>query len=198
MSKEIEFMITLLGLAAAAALQATPVTTPYTLQTLPGAKVHYYDVNGVTGATIQSSLDSMIKSQPKTAGQLFTWTASINVAQDTTAGVCSIASAKAALDANVYLPRLRQEAQVPSTDLENWKAYETGLEQTALDNLTFVADRLPGIEQSLVGKPCDQAATIWNSSIQTLMQQQQAYDRKHKRPAENSANPFTSVGGSPY
>ena len=191
-------MITLLALATAAALQAAPATAPYTLQTLPGAKVHYYDVSGVTGATIQSSLDSVIRSQPKTAGQLFTWTASINVAQDTTAGVCRITSAKAALDANVYLPRLTQEAQVPSTDLQNWKAYETGLEQTALDNLTFVAGRLPAIEQSLVGKPCDQAGTIWNSSIQTLMQQQQAYDRKHKRPSQNSANPFTSAGGSPY
>ena len=191
-------MITVIALATAAALQAAPAATPHTLQTLPGTKVHYYDVNGVTGATIQSSLDRMIKSQPKTAGQLFTWTASINVTQDTTAGVCRIASAKAALDANVYLPRLTQQAQVPSTDLDNWKVYETGLEQTALDNLTFVADRLPGIEQSLVGKPCDQAATIWNSSIQTLMQQQQAYDRKHKRPVQNNANPFTSAVGSPY
>lgn len=191
-------MMNFLALAALAAVQAPPAATPYTLQTLPGAKVHYYDVSGVTSATIQNSLDRMIKSQPKTAGELFTWTASINVSQDTTAGVCRIASAKAALDANVYLPRLTQEAQVPSTDLDRWKAYESGLEKTALDNLTFVAERLPAIEQSLAGKPCDQAAGIWNSSIQTLMQQQQAYDRKHRRPTPSSANPFTSAVGSPY
>jgi predicted secreted Zn-dependent protease len=200
--KEIGVMINVLAFAAAAVVQAAPATAPYTLQTLPGTKVHYYDVSGATSTAIQSSLDRMIKSQPKTAGELYTWTSSINVGQDTMAGVCRIASAKAALDANVYLPRLAQESQVSSTDLERWKAYETDLEQTAFDNLKFVADRLPAIEQSLVGKPCDQAATIWNSSIQTLMQQQQAYDRKHKRPAKDSTNPFTSPGtsrmGSPY
>ena len=194
-------MINFLALAAAAAVQVAPAAAPYTLQTLPGTKVHYYDVSGASAGAIQSSLDHMIKSQPKTAGELFTWTVSINATQDTTAGVCKIASAKAVLDANVYLPRLQQEAQVPSTDLERWKAYETGLEQTAFDNLKFVTDRLPAIEQSLVGKPCDQAATIWNGSVQSLMKQQQAYDRKHTRPMQDNSNPFASPAGrmqTPY
>lgn len=175
-------MITLLALAAAAAVQA-PATaaTPPTLQSIPGVKITYYDISGSTSEAIKESLNRATRSQPKTAGQLYTWTASINVTNDTTAGVCRIASAKAALDANVYLPRLTDEARIGGDVLDRWKAYEGGLEKTALDNLTFVVARLPAIEQSLVGKPCDQAAAVWNDSIQTLMKDQQTYDRKHSR-----------------
>ena len=188
-------MITLLALAAAMQAPAT-AATPQTLQSVPGAKIHYYDINGSTGDTIKQSLNSVTKSQPKTAGQLYTWTVSINVTNDSTAGVCRITSAKAALDANVYLPRLTDEARVQSDVLQKWKAYEGGLEKTALDNLTFVVDRLPAIEHSLVGKPCDQAATLWNGSVQNLMKQQEAFDRKHSRATSGGDDDFSAIGRS--
>lgn len=184
-------MINLLIFAAGAAMQApATVATPPTLQTLPGAKIHYYDVSGSTADAIKQSLNSAARSQPKTAGQLYTWTVSINVTNDSTAGVCRIASAKAALDANVYLPRLTDEAHVQGDVLQRWKSYEAGLEKTALNGLTFVVDRLPAIEQSLAGKPCDQAATSWNNSVQTLMKQQEAFDRKQARTTTASDDAF--------
>ena len=186
-------MISVLALAAAATMQAPAATTPRTLQTLPGAKIHYYDVSGSAADTIKQSLNSVIRSQPKTAGQLYTWTVSINVSQDSTAGVCRIASAKAALDANVYLPRLTDESHVASDVLQKWKAYESGLEKTAYDGLAFVVDRLPPIEQSLAGKPCDQAATLWNNSVQTLMKQQQAFDRKNSRSTSTGDDDFAAI-----
>ena len=175
---------------AAAALQAAPAVPAPTLQNISGVKVHYYDVQGVAADTIKASLDSAIRSQPKTAGQLFTWTATASVQNDSQGGSCTVTSAKALLDANVYLPRLTDEARVPPDVLERWKAYEGGLEQTAVADLAFVADRLPAIEQSLTGKKCDDAANIWNEAIKKLTADEQAFDRKNNRSSNNPAQGF--------
>jgi predicted secreted Zn-dependent protease len=185
-------------LAAAAAVQgATPVQTR-TLQNLPGVKLHPYAVSGTNKDTIQRSLEAAIKSQPKTAGQLFTWTASIKATQETVGGVCKINSASAALDANVYLPQLADQTKMPAADLAQWNAYEASISQDATDNLWFVAERLPAIGQSLVGKPCNQAATVWNSAITQLISQQQAFDKQLGKKKRGTSNPYDRPSNRDY
>ncbi|MEO6225541.1 MAG: DUF922 domain-containing protein [Sphingomicrobium sp.] len=175
-------LMTALAVGLAAQVAVPPAQTR-TLENLPGVKLHPYVVTGQSSDAIQNSMKAALKAQPKTIGQLFTWTASIHASQDTLGTVCTIKDATAALDANVYLPQLTDEAKIPADDLRKWKPYQTGLRQQASDNLWFVADRLPTVARSLVGKPCDQAAAVWNAGITGLIAQQQAFDKQNQKKA---------------
>jgi predicted secreted Zn-dependent protease len=181
-------MLNLLAtLVAATAMQAAPAAPSHTLQTLPGTQVQYYDVAGHTGDQIEKALNATLKAQPTTAGQLYTWTVSAEVNRRTEGDKCTVTAAKAVLNAHVYLPRLAEEAKVEKEDLDQWKSYESGLEKSATDNLGFVVDSLPAIEQKLVGKPCDQAAGVWQAELKTLKEQQQAFNREQSKGNENLA-----------
>ncbi|HEY8591712.1 MAG TPA: DUF922 domain-containing protein [Sphingomicrobium sp.] len=170
----------IIAIAAAATMQAAPSATPRTLETIAGVEIHRFDVAGQTAKAVEAELKKVKKGQPETLGRLFTWNAKIGLRNATEGTVCTVDTATATLDADVYLPRLTEEAKLPKADLDEWKAYEAKITRDATDNLTFVADRLPAIERSLVGKPCDQAATIWNAGVKALIAEQQAFAKTRR------------------
>jgi predicted secreted Zn-dependent protease len=161
---------------APAATQGPAAAAPRALQSLPGTTIQYYDVNGTDGESIKKSLDKILKApQPNTAAQLYTWALEVNINRNTAGATCTVTSAKAALKATVYLPRLAQTNRVPSDVAESFSKYEKGLEKNASANLGFVVDRLPAIEQSLTGKPCDSVTALWNQATADLAKQQSAF-----------------------
>jgi predicted secreted Zn-dependent protease len=184
-------------LAAAAAAQAAPAAQLPALESMPGVKIQRYAVTGTTGDAIEKSMMAAMKAQPTTYGALFSWTANINAQQETVGNVCTIKSADAVLDANVYLPQLADESKVPADALKEWKTYESGLRQEAASNLSFVAQRLPLVQQSLVGKPCNQAGAIWTKGITDLAAQQRAFEaqiQKNKKKSRRAASDSDSMG----
>jgi len=173
-------------LMALAATQAQPaVTTPpaapaRTLQSVPGVTVKYYDVAGRNGGAIEKSLKKILATPApnNTAARVFDWSMGLKITKRTEGTVCTITAADADFTSNAYLPRLTEEASVPKDVLANWKPYAEGLEKTASDNLWFVADRIPALEQSLVGKPCDQAAPLWKAGVDNLNKQQNEFAKQ--------------------
>jgi hypothetical protein len=183
-------------LMALAAVQAQPATPPATaaaptartLQTLPGTTVQYYDVAGRNAGAIQKDLDRILKLPPpnNTAAQGYNWNLGMSINRRTEGTVCTVTKATAELKANVFLPRLTEESRVPGEELASFKAWSNGLEKTAAQNLWFVVDRLPALQQSLVGKPCDQAQTAWTAAVDNLIKEQNAYAQSLKT-AEDAA-----------
>ena len=174
-------------LMALAATQAQPAATPpaaaapaaaaRTLQSLPGTTVQYYDVPGRTAAAIEKSLKQIIATPASnnTAARAYTWDLGMSINRRTEGTVCTVVSATPTLKATAYLPRLTSEAKLAPAELASWNAYVAGIEKTAADNLWFVADRVPTVGQPLIGKPCDQAAKLWNAAVDDLVKQQTAY-----------------------
>ena len=171
-------------LMALTAVQAQPAATPpvaapasRTLQSLPGTTVQYYDVPGRNGPAIEKNLKRIL-AQPapnNTAAQVYNWNLGMSINRRTEGTVCTVTKATAELKANVYLPRLTEEARVPAEELASFKSWSTGLETQAAQNLWFVVDRLPALQQTLVGKPCDQAGTLWTAAVDGLIKEQNAY-----------------------
>jgi hypothetical protein len=169
----------MLSILMALAVQAQPAATPAarTLQGLPGTSIHYYDVPGRNGEAIQKNLKRIL-AQPapnNTAAQVYNWNLGMSINRRTEGTVCTVTKATAELKANVYLPRLTEEAKVPAEELASFKSWSTGLETQAAQNLWFVVDRLPALQQTLVGKPCDQAGTLWTAAVDGLIKEQNAY-----------------------
>jgi len=170
----------LMALAAAQAQPtvAAPAAAPArTLQGLPGTTVQYYDVAGRNGSAIEKNLDRILKQPAPNNGpaQVYNWNLGMSINRRTEGATCTVTKATAELKANVFLPRLTEEARVPSDELASYKAWVAGLESTATQNLWFVVDRLPALQQSLVGKPCDQASTLWTAAVDGLIKDQNAY-----------------------
>jgi len=169
----------MLSILMALAVQAQPAATPAarTLQGLPGTSIQYYDVPGRNGEAIQKNLKRIL-AQPapnNTAAQVYNWNLGMSINRRTEGTVCTVTKATAELKANVYLPRLTDEAKVPAEELASFKSWSTGLETQAAQNLWFVVDRLPALQQTLVGKPCDQAGTLWTAAVDGLIKEQNAY-----------------------
>jgi hypothetical protein len=170
-------------LMALAAVQAQPAATTTataparTLQGLPGTTIQYYDVAGRNGGAIEKNLKRIL-AQPApndTAAQVYNWNLGMSINRRTEGTVCTVTKATAELKANVYLPRLTEEASVPAEELASFKSWAKSLETQASQNLWFVVDRLPALQQSLVGKPCDQAGTLWTAAVDGLIKEQNAY-----------------------
>jgi len=172
-------MISLLAMLTAAAAQAPAAATPHTLQNLPGVTVHYYDVAGEDSDTIKKSLDKIAKApSPNTASQVYDWAVDVAISKRTEGTTCTVTSATATLKANVYLPRL-SGSHVPRDVADGFGKYEKSLETSAVDNLGFVVDRLPAIQQSLIGKPCDSVQGLWTQADDKLLADQKAFAAAH-------------------
>jgi hypothetical protein len=179
-------------LMALAAVQAQPAANPpvaapasRTLRSLPGTTIQYYDVAGRNGAAIEKNLKRIL-AQPapnNTAAQVYNWTLGMSINRRTEGTVCTVTKATAELKANVYLPRLTEEARVPAEELASFKSWASGLETQASQNLWFVVDRIPALQQTLVGKPCDQAGTLWTAAVDGLIKEQNAYAASLKAAA---------------
>jgi len=159
----------LMALTATAAVQTPPAATARTLQTVPGITISYYDVEGKTGSAIQKSLDKILKApMPNTAAQVTVWDVQMEINKRQEGQVCTITAAKAKLVANAYLPRLKEEARVPTDVLNGWKCYVSGLEKNAATNLWYVNDQLPSLEKAVIGQPCDKAQAAYDAALKTL------------------------------
>lgn len=169
-------MISLLMAAGAFAAQAPAAPGPRTLQSLPGVTVQYYDVPGTDADTIKKSLDKILKAPaPNTAAAGYDWSLNVAINKHTVGTTCTVTSATATLKGNVYLPRLTGGSRVPADVAKSFGDYEQRLEKRASDNLWFVANRLPALQQSLVGKPCDSVSALWNQATATLSSEQKAF-----------------------
>jgi len=170
-------MISVFIALTALAVQA-PAAAQRTLQSLPGVSIQYYDVPGENADTIKASLDRILKAPaPNTAAAGYDWSLNVAINKHTEGTACTVTSATATLKANVYLPRLTGGSKVPGDVAKSFAAYEQGIEQRASDNLWFVADRLPAVQQSLIGKPCDSVSSFWNQATTSLTNEQRAFDR---------------------
>lgn len=178
--------------APAPAAQSTPPAAPPAmaapstpaagrgLKELKGVTIKYYDVAGKDGKAIDKSLKKILAAaDPATGGgRVFDWNVDASVTRRTVGTECTIKAVAATLTGNVYLPRLKEEARVPAEVLDSWRPYVAGLEKEAASNLWFVNDRLPAIQQSMVGLPCDSAASAWETAMTKLKQESTAYSRQ--------------------
>jgi predicted secreted Zn-dependent protease len=165
------------GQAAAAAATATARS----LKDVPNITIKYYDVTGKDPKTINRSiakqrpLDPATK-QPSVAGT--NWTLGASMTKRTVNGQCTVVAAKGEFAATAELPRLTTANIIPAGGLEAWQKYVAQLEKTAADNLWFVADRLPQVEQAMVGKECNAALAAGTAAIEKLKRDAADYQRK--------------------
>ena len=195
-------------LMALAATQAQPAaTTPATtapaaaasartLQSVPGATIQYYDVPGRTSAAIEKNLKRILATPApnNTAARVYEWSLGMSVNRRTEGAACTIVGANPTLKATAYLPRLTAEAKMQPQELASWNAYVAGIEKVAADNLWFVADRVKTVGQPLIGKPCDQAATLWNAAVDDLVKQQAAYGKQLDEAKKAAVNAKPAKG----
>ncbi len=151
---------------AAVAVAATPGRT---LRDLPGTTIVYYDIAGRTLPEIQLSLKA-VRANPanKEAARLYAWDVATRIQKATIGTKCTVRGATSTLTAKVQLPRLAEQAKVKPPVMANWTAYMTQVENQAAADLWFLADRLRGAEQFLVGMPCEQAGPAWNAKLTTV------------------------------
>lgn len=171
-----------------------PVVTPAavipgrTLKDLPRTTITYYDIPGKTGPAIEKSLKKMIADPTKRdLMQLTKWNVEMQVTRRTQGTTCTVQSAQSTLTAAVQLPRLAEQAKVPKDVLANWQTYVAGVEQEAANNLWFVSDRLRDAGQSLVGLNCDQANSAWNSKLDLVKTEIDAFLAQRVQAAEPPA-----------
>jgi predicted secreted Zn-dependent protease len=150
------------------------------LKDLPGVTVKHYDVAGKDGKAIEKSLKKILAAaDPSTgSGRVFDWNVEANVTKLTVGTTCTIKSVDATLTGNVYLPRLTEEARVPREVLDSWRPYVAGLEKMGAANLWFVNDKLPAIQKSMVGLPCDSVGGAWDTAMAKLRQESAAYSKQ--------------------
>lgn len=168
---------------------AAPAAVPgRTLRDLPGMTITYFDIAGKNGPAIEKSLQKILADPAaKDTVRLFTWDVGTQIVKATTGTKCSVKSAKSTLTAKVRLPRLVDEAKVPKNVIANWTTYIAGVENEAAANLWFLSDRLRGAEQSLVNMPCDQASAAWNSRLETVKSELNAFIAQRALPAAKPA-----------
>ncbi len=176
--------------AATPPAAATTATATRTLQSVPGVTIEYYDVPGRNAAAVENSMKRLLATPApnNTAARAYDWDLGMSIKRRTEGTVCTVVEATPALKAKAYLPRLTAEAKMQPQELASWNAYVAGIEKQAADNLWFVADRVATVGQPLIGKPCDQAATLWNSAVDNLVKQQTAYAASLKA-AQATAKP---------
>jgi predicted secreted Zn-dependent protease len=129
------------------------------LQSLPGTTVQYYDVPGRNGPAIEKNLKRIL-AQPapnNTAAQVYNWNLGMSINRRTEGTVCTVTKATAELKANVYLPRLTEEARVPAEELASFKSWASGLETQAAQNLGFVVAFRRSSRLSLASRATRQA-----------------------------------------
>ena len=169
-------MTALAVLQAAPAAAAKPADNPRALSKVPGVQINYYDVQGTTGKAIEKSLKSILAAPgDNNAARVFTWTLGGGVTKQQNGDVCTITAAKLTLTPVAYIPRLAQAASVPAPVEAEWKPYAASVERLAAENLWFVVDRLPAIERSLVGKPCDQVQPAMTAASDQLKKDAAAF-----------------------
>ena len=171
-------MISLFMALAALAAQAPAATAPRTLQSLPGVTIQYYDVPGEDADTIKKSFDAIMKGP--NASKLYNWSLGMGINKRTDGTTCTITAANASMKATVNLPRLSGGKGIPSDVAKNFSDYVKSQEQVAADNLWFVADHLPAMQQTLIGKPCDGVQALWDQQTSNLMNEQKAFALAHQ------------------
>lgn len=187
------FMTMLIVAGALVQAQAAAPTAPTavagrTIKDLPNTTVSYYDVQGTKGPAIEKSLKKVIADRVAAKQtQLVSWDVGAKIMKRTTGTTCTVTSATSTLTAKVHLPRLVEEAKVQKEVLPRWRTYVAGIEVDAAANLWFVRDRLPAIEQSMVGIGCDQASPTWNAGLENLKTQLNAFAAQ--RAAASAAVP---------
>ncbi len=148
------------------AAPAAPVAAARGLKDLPNTTTTYYDVRGKNGAAIDRALKKLLNdpaSKPNV--QLYAWNVGAQIIKRTEGDKCTVAEVKATMTNQVRLPRLVEEAQVPAQVVASWRTYVASIEREAAANLWFINDRLRGVEQALLGLPCDQATPAWDAGL---------------------------------
>lgn len=163
-------------LTAAAVAQAAPATAARPLAGLPNNTVTYYDIPGKDGAAIEKSLKKMLADPAlKQTTQLYSWDVGADVLKRTEGTKCTVQKVTAKLTTTVHLPRLAAEASLDKKSVESWKSYVATLEEDAAANLWFINDRLPMVEQAVVGADCATMGTTLDAALATMKDQQNAF-----------------------
>lgn len=129
------------------------------LQDVPGIAITYRDL---TERDVKAINKSLSKNKPLTPdqqallGASTNWTAGGSMARLTKGAVCTVTRMTPSFNATATLPRFN-EAWIPAKDLPAWRSYRAATEAQAAAKLWFPYDRLPTIQQAVIGKPCDQA-----------------------------------------
>lgn len=172
-------MIALAAQTVAPATPAAPATTTAArrLQDLPGIAISYRDLNEKDVKTINKALSKnkqLTPEQQALLGAKTNWTAGGSMTRLTKDGVCTVTKIDPAFKATAELPRFN-EAWIPAKDLPAWKAYAAAMETQAAAKLWYPYDRLPAVEQAIVGKPCDQATKDGVAALEKLKAEARAF-----------------------
>ena len=152
--------------AAAPATQPVAATAGRTLKDLPSNTIAYYDIAGKEGDEIEKSLAKTLSDPAnKDRVRLYTWKPEAQIIKRSEGAACTINSVTATLKSTVQLPRLANQSTVSKDVLATWNPYVAGLEEDAAASLWFVQDRLPALQNSLVGLSCDKASAAWSAGL---------------------------------
>ena len=154
----------LLALAALQAAAATPPTAvpaapARPLSAIPGLKTSYYDVTGNNITEINAAIKAARAGATGANAQTVktSWAIAPRITRSTTDGKCSVTSVTNNFSATAELPRLANEAALP-TDVQNaWRTFVAKLEADAAARLWFVYDRSGSVAEAMKGKSCDGA-----------------------------------------
>jgi len=168
--------------ATAAPVAPTAPATPVAgraLRDLPGTTISYYEVAGRTVPEIELALKTMLADNAvKDKVPLYSWKVGTELTKATSGTKCVVKKASSNFTAKVSLPRLAKPTKVKKGVMAQWTAYVTNAENSAATSLWFLAHRLRGAEQALVGLACDQADPAWNATLERVKAELSALNAK--------------------
>ena len=170
------------------------------LKEVPNITIKYYDVSGKNYAGVVESIE---KQRPRDAAtkQLLaggaSWSLGASMTQRTVGTVCTVTKAKAEFAASAELPRLVNEQTLAPAELAKWRAYVSHIEVPAAAGLWYVLDRIPALEQSIVGKDCASAAAFANAAVEQLKRDQVAYQQRLQTAAAPAQAPTPTPAPAP-
>jgi len=189
-------MYSLLMALSATFLQGTaaPVAPVRRLKDIPNIAISYHDLSQKDVVQINKALK---KNKPLTPAQQAllaaktNWTAGADMTRVKQGATCTVKDAKATFKATVDLPRFN-EAWIAEADRASWQAYLSATEAQTAAKLWFAYDRLPGFEQALIDKPCDQAMKDGAVAMEKLRAEAAAF-----QPAETVQGAPAAVPAPP-
>jgi predicted secreted Zn-dependent protease len=179
------------GLFAISAFLSSPPDTgappaQRALETLPNTSIEYYDVAGNSLLQVNGAIAARSKEAGKSgtgSASAADWDLTVSFEQTMTAGKCRITAAHATFRGTVVLPRLVNRNSLPREQLKLWDKYIAALKANEADELWFVYDRLPSIEQAVLAGNCKTAGRAAAAAAEQLRQQAAEFARRnHRQP----------------
>jgi predicted secreted Zn-dependent protease len=152
-------------------------TSKNDLADIPNVTVEYYQVEGMTGDEIRSSMNAR-RPRDSHDGQaveaVTSWELNWMVPQS--GRRCDLSRAKVSFKARVLLPRLTDPGLVPAPVLARWRAFVAGLERHESYHVRHAFNHRRDVLRAIRSSSCARANEAAAAAVRKVGDEQRAYD----------------------